>query len=83
MVQITNLDVKTFSIHTLQLKLWLFKVCIGSHSLARFAHKKVYGSAGYVDDPLPNMHIAIWVPACIVWLYYARLCGGFRTIFSA
>ena len=33
---------------------------------------KIYGRAGYVDDPLPNIvHIAVRVPACIVWLYYA------------
>ena len=37
-----------------------------------FAHKKNYGRAGYVDDPLPNiMHVAILMPDCIVWLYYA------------
>ena len=37
-----------------------------------FAHKKNYGRAGYVDDPLPNIvYMAIWMPACIVWLYYA------------
>ena len=34
--------------------------------------KKNYGCAGYVDDSLPNIvYIAIWMPACIVWLYYA------------
>ena len=38
---------------------------------AMFAHKKITG-AGYVDDPLPNtVYMAIWMPACIVWLYYA------------
>ena len=37
-----------------------------------FAHKKNYGRAGYVDDPLPNIvYMAIRMPACIVWLYYA------------
>ena len=37
-----------------------------------FARKKNYGRAGYVDDPLPNIvHMAILMPACIVWLYYA------------
>ena len=52
-----------------------------------FAHKKNYGRAGYVDDPLPNIvYIAIWMPACMHALYGstmhpARLCGGFRTIF--
>ena len=78
MAQITNFDRETFLIHTLELKLWLFEVCIGSHSLAMFAKKfyghakKFYGRAAYVDDPLPNtVHIAVWVPACIVWLYYA------------
>ena len=77
MAQITNFDRETFLIHTLELKLWLFEVCIGSHSLAMFAQKiftgkrkKFYGRAAYVDDPLPKIvHIAVWVPACIVWLY--------------
>ena len=37
-----------------------------------FAHKKNYGRARYVDDPLPNIvYMAIRMPACIVWLYYA------------
>ena len=37
-----------------------------------FARKKNYGRAGYVDDPLPNIvHMAVLIPACIVWLYYA------------
>ena len=79
MAQITNFDRETFLIHALESKLWLFEVCIGSHSLAMFAKKfftgkrdKFYGRAGYVDDPLPNIvHIAVLVPACIVWLYYA------------
>ena len=32
---------------------------------------KNYRCAGYVDDPLPNIvYLAIWMPACIVWLYY-------------
>ena len=44
MAQITNFDRETFLIHTLELKLWLFEVCIGSHSLAMFA-KKIYGHA--------------------------------------
>ena len=40
------------------------------HLQCMFAHKKNYGRAGYVDDPLPNIvYIAIWMPACIVWLY--------------
>ena len=65
MAQITNFDRETFLIHTLELKLWLFEVCIGSHSLAMFAKnfyghaKKFYGRAAYVDDPLPKIvHIA-------------------------
>ena len=34
--------------------------------------KKITGAGGYVDDPLPNIvYMAIWMPACIVWLYYA------------
>ena len=33
---------------------------------------KNYEHAGYVDDPLPNIvYMGIWMPACIVWLYYA------------
>ena len=75
MAQITNFERETFLIHALELKLWLFEVCIGSHSLATFGKKiftgtrdKFYGRAGYVDDPLPYIvHIAV----CIVWLYYA------------
>ena len=64
-------DRETFFIQTLELKLWLFEVCIGSHSFAMF-DKKFYGHVAYVDDPLPNIvHIAVWVPACIIWLYYA------------
>ena len=39
MAQITNFDRETFLIHALELKLWLFEVCIGSHSLAMFAKK--------------------------------------------
>ena len=52
-----------------------------------FAHKKNYGRAAYVDDPLPNIvYMAILMHACIVWLFHAcmhpaQLCGGFRTIF--
>ena len=72
-------------IHTLELKLWHFEVfpyvCIGSHAFAMFAHKKNYGRAGYVDDPLPNIvNNAIWMPACST-MHPARLCGGFQTIF--
>ena len=78
MAQITNFDREIFLIHALELKLWLFEVCIGRHSLAMFAKKFLWANginftgAGYVDDPLPDIvHIAVWVPACIVWLYYA------------
>ena len=86
-----NFDRETFLIHALELKLWLFEVCIGSHSLANVCQKnftgtrdKFYGRAGYVDDPLPNIvHTAVWVPACIIWLYYASssTVWSFRTIF--
>ena len=72
-------------IHTLELKLRHFEVlpyvCIVRHAFAMFAHKKNHGHAGYVDDPLPNiiycmyvcMYVCmgIWMPASIVWLYYA------------
>ena len=31
-----------------------------------FAHKKNYGRAGYVDDPLPNIvYMGISMPTCI------------------
>ena len=64
MVQIMDFDIKTFSIHALELKLWLFKVCTGSHAFAMFAHKKNYGRVGYVDDPLQNIvYMAI---SCLV-----------------
>ena len=38
-----------------------------------FAHKKKnYRHVVYIEDPIPNIvYIAIWMPACIVWLYYA------------
>ena len=39
MAQITNFDRETFLIHTLELKLWIFEVGIGSHSYAMFAKK--------------------------------------------
>ena len=45
-----------------------------------FAHKN-YGRAGYVDDPLPNIvHMAILIPACVVWLYYA--CSSTVVVFG-
>ena len=43
-----------------------------------FAHKKNYGCAGYVDDPLPN--IVYIAPACIIWLYSEFSC--FYYVFS-
>ena len=63
-------------IHTLELKLKHFKVlsyvCIGNHVFAMFAHEKNYRRVGYVDDFLLNIvYIALRMPACIVWLYYA------------
>ena len=77
MAQITNFDRETFLIHALELKLWLFEVCIGSDSLAMFAKKnftgtrnKFYGRAGYVDDPLPNIICSLG--ACLH--YMALLC---------
>ena len=39
-----------------------------------FAHKKFYGCAGYVDDPLPNIvlhYVALLEFSCILWLSYA------------
>ena len=79
MAQITNFDRETFLIHALELKLWLFEVCIGSHSLAMFAKKNLRArginlmdARGTLTTLFPNIvHTAVWVPACIVWLYYA------------
>ena len=81
MTQITNFDRDYFdSRPRIKVKLWLFEVCIHLQCLP----KKFYGHTGYVDDPLPSIvHIAVWVPACIVCMHPARLCGCFRTIFSA
>ena len=39
MAQIMNFDREIYLIHALESKLWLFEVCIGSHSLAMFAKK--------------------------------------------
>jgi hypothetical protein len=54
-----------------------------------FAHKKNYGRAGYVDDPLPNIvHIAIW-DACLhcvalrcTQLHYVEVSGQFFFLLS-
>ena len=72
MAQITNFDRETFLIHALELKLWLFEVCIGSHSLAMFA-KKILRAHGinFTGARGTLTALAVWVPACIVWLYYA------------
>ena len=69
MVQITSLDIKIFLIHALALKLWLFEVCIGSHSLAMFALRKFTGVQGTLKTLI--LYGAIWMPACIVGLHYA------------
>ena len=80
MAQITNFDRETFFIHALEFKLWLFEVCIGSHSLAVFANKilrargiNFTGARGTLTTlyRMNIVHIAVWVPACIVWLNYA------------
>ena len=88
MAQITNFDRETFLIHALELKLWLFEVSLGSHSLAMFgkkilwAREKFYGRAAYVDDPLPNIvHIRCLLALYGSTMHPARLCGGFPTIF--
>ena len=37
--------------------------------------KNFYNCVGYVDDPLSNIaYIALWMPACIVWVYYELSC---------
>ena len=84
MVQITNFDGKTFSIHTLELKLRLFEVCIESHSLVMLT-KFFYGHAGYVDDPLPNTVYIYIIFGCLLALYVHpdRLCDVFGLYFSA
>ena len=41
----------------------------GSHALAMFAQI----GTQYIDDPLPNIIIAIWVTTCN--LHVAQLCG--------
>ena len=58
---------------------------IGSHAVAMFAHKKNYGRAGYVDDPVPNIvYMAIWMPGLHIACYGstthpdpAQLCDGY------
>ena len=91
MAQITNFDRETFLIHALELKLWLFEVCIGSHSLVMFAKKilrahgkNFMGARGTLTTLYQTLLIIIWVPACIVWLLYMhsdRLCGGLGPFF--
>ena len=94
MAQITNFDRETFLIHTLELKLWLFEVCIGSHSLAMFTkkvlrarEKKFTGARRTLTTLYRRLCILLF--GCLFALYYgstthpARLCGAFRTIFSA
>ena len=91
MAQITNFDRETFLIHALELKLWLFEVCIGSHSLAMFAKKflrangiNFTGARGTLTTLYRTLCILLF--GCLLALYGsamhpARLCGGFRTIF--
>ena len=91
MAQITNFDQETFLIHTLELKLWLFEVCIGSHSLTMFAKKflrahriNFTGARGMLTILYRTLCILLF--GCLLALYGstmhpAQLCGGFRTIF--
>ena len=75
MVQIMNFDIKTFSIHALELKLWLFEVCTGSHAFAMFAHKKITGVWGTLTTLYRTLYTwqfpALWgsgvqlVPLCV------------------
>ena len=66
--------------HALELKLWLFEVCIGSHSLTMYVcQKNLWANrinsthAGYVNDPLPNIHCAYCcLGACLHFM--ALLC---------
>ena len=89
MAQIMNLDRETFLIHALELKLWLFEVCIGSHSLAMFAKKFLWANGinfTGARGTLTTLYRTLF--GCLLALYGstmhpARLCGGFRTIFSA
>ena len=91
MAQITNFDREIFLIHTLELKLWLFEVCIGSHLLAMFAKKilrareKSFTGARRTSTTLYRT-LCILLFGCLLALYGstmhpARLCGGFWTIF--
>ena len=91
MAQITNLDRETFLIHALELKLWLFEVCVGSHSLAMFAKKilrareiNVTGAQGTLTTLYRTLCILLF--GCLLALYGstmhpARLCDDFQTIF--
>ena len=91
MAQITNFDRETFLIHTLEVKLWHFEVCIGSHSLSMFAKKflrangiNFTGARGTLTDLYQTLCMLLF--GCLLALYgstmhSARLCGGFRTIF--
>ena len=90
MAQITNFDGEIFLIHALELKLWLFEVCTGSHSLAMFAKKilrangiNFTGARGTLTTLYRTLCILLF--GCLLALYgstmhLARLCGGFRTI---
>ena len=80
MAQITNFDRETFLIHTLELKLWRFKVCIGSHSLAIFAKKflrargkNFTGARGTLTTLYRTLCILLFgcLLALYAWLYYA------------
>ena len=88
MAQITNFDQETFLIHALELKLWLLKVCIGSHSLAMFAKKflrangiNFTGARGTLTTLYRTLYILLF--GCLLGstMHPARLCGGFRTTF--
>ena len=66
--------IETSLIHALEFKLYLFEVCIESHSLAMYVcqinftgtRNKFYGRSGYVDDPLPNIHCEYcYLDACL------------------
>ena len=61
--------IKVMALWSLYRKPFTCNVCQKNFTGTR---KKFYGRAAYVDDPLPNIvHIAVWVSACILWLYYA------------
>jgi hypothetical protein len=69
-VETRHLTFRNFDSH-LRIKVMGLPICLYRKPFSCNVKKK-YGCAAYLDDPLPNIvYIAIWMPACIVWFYYA------------